>query len=233
MKYGWEIADEVQRFVGNSADVKFVEAEAYEAVKAECAILREANDNCISRGLHESRMQAIEEENAALKSDYGTCDAERDTLKAEVERLKSKWEQEQDLLGECLFNHAQKLTKCQELREQVEFEQSVVRERESMNALHLRKLKQLEDETDKLRAEVERLKTCDETLAVILAKLNKRTQRNAELREHGKALYDALKSECCCTGETECVGGIIKPILCDACEALALHGKFFVEGGGE
>src|SRR6185312_4634914 len=33
-KYGWEIADEVQRFVSNSADMKFVDATTYTSALA-------------------------------------------------------------------------------------------------------------------------------------------------------------------------------------------------------
>lgn len=34
MKYGWEIADEVQRFVGNSADIQYVLKAEYDNLKA-------------------------------------------------------------------------------------------------------------------------------------------------------------------------------------------------------
>jgi hypothetical protein len=40
MKYGWEIADEVQRFASNSADMQFVPAVTYQAVVAERDVLQ-------------------------------------------------------------------------------------------------------------------------------------------------------------------------------------------------
>lgn len=42
MKYGWEICDEVQRFVSNTANIQFVEEYVYDALKLENKRLREA-----------------------------------------------------------------------------------------------------------------------------------------------------------------------------------------------
>lgn len=42
MRYGWEIADDVQRFVGNAADMQYVPAESAGKAWAEVRMLRQA-----------------------------------------------------------------------------------------------------------------------------------------------------------------------------------------------
>lgn len=45
MKYGWEIADEVQRFAGNSADMQFVPKSELDEAESEIHDLRERLKN--------------------------------------------------------------------------------------------------------------------------------------------------------------------------------------------
>jgi len=42
MRYGWEIADDVQRFNRNTADIQFIEKSAYDALQARCEKLERA-----------------------------------------------------------------------------------------------------------------------------------------------------------------------------------------------
>jgi len=57
MKYGWEIADEVQRFVSNSADTQFVEKAVVEALREKLRIATEALE-LVSKGKPETGLEA-------------------------------------------------------------------------------------------------------------------------------------------------------------------------------
>lgn len=71
MKYGWEIADEVQRFVGNSSEMQFVSRTEYETL--------------LANGTEE--LAAKDSEIAMLIKNR---DYLKETLEAEVERLHEK-----------------------------------------------------------------------------------------------------------------------------------------------
>jgi hypothetical protein len=56
MKYGWEIADEIQRWVGNTADMQFIEYTEYYKLKNENELLE---DHLLEESEAHKRMAAM------------------------------------------------------------------------------------------------------------------------------------------------------------------------------
>lgn len=72
------------------------EAEAaYDSLRTELEAVKEANNNCISRLLHESRMKAVEDERDKLQSEL---EAVKQALKHDVDKIEAGYIAERDRL---------------------------------------------------------------------------------------------------------------------------------------
>lgn len=81
MKYGWEIADEVQRFASGSADMQFVPATVHEE-------LQNRFDNLKAKLDFQDRI--FSKSVVVPTEDYVELTAEHNKLNAEVKRLRNK-----------------------------------------------------------------------------------------------------------------------------------------------